>query len=87
VPTVEVSAMVRQSLDLEEMLSQGLELEREAMQAYLAAWELADDDVALRAMLEEHIESEQRDIEELEMYLGMVQTGAVTSEVNLQIVT
>ena len=38
-------------------------------------------------MLEEHIESEQRDIEELEMYLGMVQTGAVAPEVNLQIVT
>jgi bacterioferritin len=87
VPTVEVSAMVRQSLDLEEMLGQDLELEREAMQAYLAAWALADDDVALRTMLEEHIESEQRDIEELEMYLDMVQTGAVTPEVNLQIVT
>jgi bacterioferritin (cytochrome b1) len=87
VPTVEVSAMVRQSLDLEEMLGQDLELEREAMQAYLAAWALADDDVALRAMLEEHIESEQRDIEELEMYLGMVQTEAVMPEVNLQIVT
>jgi bacterioferritin len=80
VPTVEVGAMVRQSLDLEEMLSQDLELEREAMQAYLEAWTLAEDDVALRTMLEDHIEIEQRDIEELEMYLSMVHTGAMASE-------
>jgi bacterioferritin len=75
VPTVEVGAMVRQSLDLEEMVQQDLELEREAMQAYREAWTLAEDDVALRTMLEDHIETEQRDIEELEMYLSMVQTG------------
>jgi bacterioferritin len=80
VPTVEVDAMVRQSLDLEEMLSQDLELEREAMQAYLEAWTLAEDDVALRTMLEDHIETEQRDIEELEMYLSLVPTGAMASE-------
>jgi bacterioferritin len=85
-PTVEVGSMVRQSLDLEEMLQQNLELEREAMQAYLEAWTLAEDDVALRAMLEDHIEVEQRDIEELEMYLSMVHTGAVASEVHLQVV-
>src|SRR4029453_15101994 len=64
---VEVDAMVRPSLDLEEMLSQDLELEREAMQAYLEAWTLAEDDVALRRMLEDHIETEQPIIEELEM--------------------
>jgi bacterioferritin len=75
VPTVEVGAMVRQSLDLEEMVQQDLELEREAMQAYREAWTLAEDDVALRTMLEDHIETEQRDIEELEMYLSMVHTG------------
>jgi len=46
----------------------------------------ADDNVALRTMLEDHIESEQRDIEELEMYLGMVQTAAVAPEVHLQVV-
>jgi bacterioferritin len=84
VPTVEVGAMVRQSLDLEEMVQQDLELERDAMQAYLEAWTLAEDDVALRTMLEDHIETEQRDIEELEMYLSMVHTGAMASEGYLQ---
>src|SRR5215510_11787450 len=37
VPTVEVGATVRQSLDVEEMLRQDLALERQAMQAYIAA--------------------------------------------------
>jgi bacterioferritin len=86
VPTIEVGATVRQSLDLEEMLRQDLALERQAIQAYQTAWGLADDDVALRTMLEDQIETEQRDIEELEMYLGLVQTGTVTPEVNLRVV-
>lgn len=86
VPTIEVGATVQQSLDVEEMLRQDLALERQAIQAYQEAWELADDDVALRTMLEDQIEMEQRDIEELEMSLGMVKTGAVTPEVNLQVV-
>jgi bacterioferritin len=84
VPTVEVGT-VHQSLDVEEMLRQDLELEHEAMQAYLAAHTLAADDVALRTMLESHIDSEQRDIEELEMYLELVQTGAVAKEVKLRV--
>jgi hypothetical protein len=37
-------------------------------------------------MLEDHIETEQRDIEELEMYLSMVHTGARASAVHLQVV-
>src|SRR5205085_11258769 len=37
VPTVE-PAMIRQSTDLKEMLKQDLELEREAMTVYMAAW-------------------------------------------------
>jgi hypothetical protein len=56
------------------------------MQAYTAAHALAQDDVALRNMLEEQIEQEQRDIEELELYLDMVKTGAVAREVNLRVV-
>ena len=85
VPTVEVGTTVRQSLNVEEMLRQDLELERQAIQAYLAALALADD-VALRNMLEDQIEQEQRDIEELELYLDMVKTGAVLPEVNLRVV-
>ncbi len=87
VPTIEVSAPVRQSLDLTEMLQQDLELERQAMQAYLEAHALAEGDVALRSMLESHIDEEQRDIEELEMYLEIVQTSAVMPEVALELVT
>ncbi len=86
VPTIEIGATVRQSLDVEEMLRQDLELERQAMQAYLAAHALAEDNVALRNMLEDQIEQEQRDIEELELYLNMVQTGAIDREVNLRVV-
>jgi bacterioferritin (cytochrome b1) len=86
VPTVEVGATVRQSLNVEDMLRLDLDLERRAMQAYLAAHALAQDDVALRNMLEDQIEQEQRDIEELELYLDMVRTGAVVPEVNLRVV-
>jgi bacterioferritin (cytochrome b1) len=86
VPTVEVGATVHQSLDLEEMLQQDLDLERRALQAYLEAHALTEDDVALRAMLEDHIDSEQHDIEELELYLNQVQTAAMTKEVNLRVV-
>jgi bacterioferritin len=86
VPTIEVGATVHQSLDVQEMLRQDLQLERQAMQTYLAAHALAEDDVALRTMLEDHIEQEQRDIEELEMYLEMVKTGAMVPEVTLRVV-
>ncbi len=84
-PTIEV-ATVHQSTDLEEMLRQDLELEREAMKVYLGAHALVEGDVALRTMVETHIESEQRDIEELEMHLGLVKTGGVEKEVNLRLV-
>lgn len=68
------------------MLRQDLELEREALHAYLEAHRLAEGDVALRSMLETHIDSEQRQLEELELYLNLVQTGTVTKEVNLRVV-
>jgi bacterioferritin len=66
VPTVEPS-MIRQSTDLTEMLRQDLALEREGMQAYMAAWESCqDEDRPTRFMLEERISEEQMHIEELE---------------------
>ncbi len=86
VPTIEVGTAVRQSLDLEEMLHQDLALERQAKQAYLDALALCEDDVALRNMLEDQIEDEQRDIEELEMILEVVQTAAITPEMQLKVV-
>ena len=84
VPSVEIGATVHQSTDLEEMLQQDLALEKEALQAYLEVHALAEDSVALRSLLENHIEGEQEDIEELEMYLGMVETKNVESEVTLR---
>ena len=83
VPTVELGT-VRQSIDLEEMLRQDLALEKDTMQAYLEAHALTEGEIALRTMLESQIESEQRDIEELEMYLSMVKTKGVEREVNLK---
>jgi bacterioferritin (cytochrome b1) len=86
VPTIEVGTVVRQSLELEEMLQYDLELERQAKQAYLDALALCEDDVALRNMLENQIEDEQRDIEELELILEEVQTATVTPAMQLRVV-
>ena len=83
VPTVEVGT-VHQSIDLEEMLRQNLDLEKEAIHAYHEAHALTEGDIALRTMLEGQIESEQRDIEELEMYLGMIKTQGVEREVSIR---
>lgn len=83
VPTVEIGT-VHQATEVEEMLRQDLKLEEETMQAYLEAHALVEGDVALRTMLETQIESEQRDIEELEMYLDMVKTKGVEREVTLK---
>jgi bacterioferritin len=67
IPTVE-PGMIRQSTDLKEMLRQDLELEREAMSAYMAAWSACDDnaDLPTKFWLEGQIADEQRHIEELE---------------------
>ncbi|HQU84648.1 MAG TPA: ferritin-like domain-containing protein [Pyrinomonadaceae bacterium] len=66
IPTVE-PAMIRQSTDLKEMLKQGLELEREAMAAYMTAWASCDDnDLPQKFWLEGQIADEQMHIEELE---------------------
>lgn len=66
IPTVE-PAMIRQSIDLAEMLKQDLELERAAMETYMQAWSSCDDkDLPTKFMLEEQIAEEQKHIEELE---------------------
>lgn len=66
VPTVE-PAMIRQSTEVSEMLKQNLELEREAMAAYMAAWSSCDNsDLPQKFWLEERISDEQLHIEELE---------------------
>lgn len=66
IPTVE-PAMIRQSTVLTEMLKQDLELERDAMSAYMTAWRSCDEeDLPTKFWLEGQIAEEQRHIEELE---------------------
>ncbi len=66
VPTVEPGD-IRQSTELTEMLRQDLELERAAMEAYVAAWRsCTDSELGTRFLLEERISEEQRHIEEFE---------------------
>ena len=66
VPTVE-PAMIRQSIDITEMLKQDLELEREALNVYMAAWAACDDDdLPQKFWLEGRIADEQMHVEELE---------------------
>lgn len=66
IPTVE-PALIRQSTELKEMLKQDLELEREAMEVYKAAWaSCGEEDMPTKFMLEEQIAAEQVHIEELE---------------------
>jgi bacterioferritin len=66
VPTVEPGD-IRQSTELTEMLRQGLELERVAMDAYTASWKsCTDNELGTRFLLEERIAQEQLHIEEFE---------------------
>ena len=79
VPTVEPGD-IRQSTDLTGMLRQDLELERAAMEAYVAAWKSCTDrDMGTRFLLEERIAEEQRHIEELEK-LTSERRASVTRE-------
>jgi bacterioferritin len=76
IPTVE-PALIRQSTDLKEMLRQDLELERDAMEVYKAAWASCDDsDMATRFLLEEQIASEQNHVDELEKLTNERQSKA-----------
>lgn len=66
VPAIE-PAMIRQSVNLPEMLKQDLELEREALTVYMTAWAVCDEnDLPQKFWLEERISEEQIHVEELE---------------------
>jgi bacterioferritin len=84
VPTVE-PAMIRQSTDLAEMLKQDLALEREAMEAYMAAWESCkDSDRPTRFQLEERIYQEQLHIEELEKLTSERKANVTKEKITLR---
>ena len=79
IPTVE-PAVIRQSVELKEMLKQDLALEREAMVVYMAAWASCDDnDLPQKFWIEGHIADEQGHIEELEK-LTSERTAKVNAE-------
>src|SRR5215813_6796433 len=59
-------AKIRQSSSLSEMLKDDLEMEREALEAYVKAWEVASDNRPLRFWLEDIIREEQLHVDELE---------------------
>jgi bacterioferritin len=84
IPTVE-PAMIRQSVDLKEMLKQDLELEREAMAAYMAAWAACgEEDLPQKFWLEERIANEQLHIEELEKLTSERQAKAGNERIILR---
>lgn len=65
VPTVE-PATIHQTTDLQEMLEQDLQLERDALAAYMTAWEMSDKNPTLKFMLESIIQDEQTHVEDME---------------------
>ena len=84
VPTVEPS-MIRQSTDLTDMLKQDLALEREAMQAYMAAWKSCDDaELPTRFQLEERIYQEQLHIDELEKLTSERKANVTREKITLR---
>ncbi|HEY0003316.1 MAG TPA: ferritin-like domain-containing protein [Pyrinomonadaceae bacterium] len=84
IPTVEPST-IRQSTNLTEMLRQDLAMEREAMEAYTAAWEVArESDRPTQFMLEERIYKEQEHIDELEKLTSERQANLTTEKITLR---
>lgn len=88
-PAVEPGT-IRQAADVQEMLRQALELEREAQAAHHSALKLLSgsdetpEETALRVLLEEMVEAEQHDIENLEMLLSSKRPAVMAKEVRLK---
>ncbi|MBA3714816.1 MAG: hypothetical protein H0W76_20550 [Pyrinomonadaceae bacterium] len=83
-PTVE-PAVIRQSTGLAEMLLQGLELEREALNTYVEAWRsCTDDELPTRFQLEEQIHQEQLHVEELEKLTSERQASVSKERITLR---
>ncbi|MGE0882577.1 MAG: bacterioferritin [Blastocatellales bacterium] len=63
-PTVK-PAEIRQADTLGQMLANDLEMEKEALEAYVKAWEVAEGNITLRFWLENIIQEEQLHVDEL----------------------
>jgi len=85
VPTVE-PGVIRQATSLDEMLHQDLALEREALNAYLKAWESAENNRPLRFWLEDIIRDEQIHIDELEKLSSKreIRSDRINSEIRFK---
>jgi bacterioferritin len=84
VPNVE-PGMIRQSTDLNEMLKQDLALEREALAAYMTAWESCKDaERPTRFQLEERIYQEQLHVDELEKLTSERKANVTTEKITLR---
>jgi bacterioferritin len=64
IPTIQPAA-VKQAQSLRQMLEHDLEMEREALEAYVKAWEVAEGNRPLRFWLENIIQEEQLHVDEL----------------------
>ena len=84
VPTIE-AAHIQQSTDLEEMLKQDLETEREAVKAYSEAHAAVKGDEPIKFMLEEQIIKEQEDVWEIEKFLRMQKVKVSRKTIDLKV--
>ncbi|HVF57616.1 MAG TPA: ferritin-like domain-containing protein [Pyrinomonadaceae bacterium] len=83
-PTVEPGD-IRQATGLTEMLRQDLELERAAMEAYVAAWKsCTEQELGTRFLLEERIAEEQKHVEELEKLTSERKTNVTKERITLR---
>ena len=83
-PTVKPDA-IRQSNDLDQMLKQDLELEREALSAYMNAWNsCGEEDIPTKFWLEGQIAEEQTHIEELEKLTSEIVPNVHSERIILQ---
>ena len=71
VPSVE-PAPVKQASNITDMLTNALDLERQLVQVYTEALDVARDNPAYRNLLEDQVLHEQTDVEEIEKYLDRV---------------
>lgn len=83
VPTIE-PAVIAQSLDVAEMLEQGLAAERDALQALKGLLAEVQDDVALRVLVEQLCLDTQEHIESFEKLLGQKRLVIAVKEVRLK---
>ena len=83
VPTIE-PALITQSIEVAEMLGQGLAAEREALNALKGLLSEVQDDVPLRVLLEQLCLDTQEHIESFEKLLAQKRLVIATKEVRLK---